>query len=172
MLIKNYGLFWKADDVFWGYKGNTGVLYGYKSKSDYLVDFRDQTGIYILYSDYRIIYIGQAGKGDTGLFARLKTHRSSEDLGGRWDRFSLFGLRKVTKKGELAIESNAHHSSKKTVLDHIEAILIHTIEPPLNKQGGKWGTGVQRYLQYRDSDNIGMTVTEMLKEIHQKLMND
>ena len=59
-MIRTYGLFWKADDVFWGKPKNAGSLLGSKSQSPKAVaiDFREQRGIYALYGDYELVYIG------------------------------------------------------------------------------------------------------------------
>ena len=56
-LIRNYGLFWKAEDVFWGAGSQPGKLKGVLSTqltSD-PIDFRNQRGIYVLYADYDLI---------------------------------------------------------------------------------------------------------------------
>jgi hypothetical protein len=166
-LVRNYGLFWKIDDVFWGKTIIPGNLYGIKSgakRSDH-VDFRQQAGIYVLYADYKIVYIGQAGNGNAKLFDRLKLHRK-DDLAGRWNQFSWFGLKWVLKNGQLSADTDALHPTTNTILNHIEAILIHASEPPLNRQGGRWGKTVQKYLQYRDDDNLGKIEVELLKDIY------
>lgn len=133
-------------------------------RSDH-VDFRSQSGIYVLYADYRIVYIGQAGNGNAKLFDRLKLHRK-DDLSGRWNQFSWFGLKHVLQANKLSRDNESLHPETNTILNHIEAILIHASEPPLNRQGGRWGKDVYKFLQYRDEDNLGKTETEMLKEIH------
>ena len=172
MLIKNYGLFWKAEDVFWGKPGNSGSLLGVRAKAHTSdpVDFREQTGIYVLYADYKIVYIGQAGYGYKKLFDRLKNHLS-DDLSGRWNQFSWFGLKRALKNQSLAADKEGHYALTDIVLNHVEAILIHASEPPLNRQGGKWGVGVEKYLQYRDEANLGKTTGQLIKEIHGNLFN-
>ncbi|MFA7201475.1 MAG: GIY-YIG nuclease family protein [Candidatus Paceibacterota bacterium] len=172
ILIKNYGLFWKKDDVFWGKQRATGRLLGILAgaKRSDTVDFRNQVGIYVLYADYKIVYIGQAGNGNAKLFARLKNH-SRDDLAGRWNQFSWFGLNWVTKQHKLSSDIARLFPKTLSVLNHIEAILIHASEPPLNRQGGRWGKEVQRYLQYRDAELLGKSETELLKEIHKKIKN-
>lgn len=146
-LFRNYGLFWKAENVFWGKQKNKGSLIGImaSAKTGKNVDFREQCGIYVLYSDFDIIYVGLA----KALLSRLNQHRK-DDLAERWDRFSWFGLRDVKNDCSLAAYNQATHSDNSDVLNHIEAILIHTIEPRLNRQGGKFGKNIQRYLQVRD----------------------
>jgi hypothetical protein len=53
------------------------------------------------------------------------------------------------------------------ILNHIEAILISAVEPPHNKQGGRFGDDVEQYLQYRDQGldpDIGSMVKELWKQ--------
>lgn len=58
MSIKNYGLFWRADEVNWfpgtGNKGQFRLLgrQGMNLPGLTLADFREQCGIYILYGNY------------------------------------------------------------------------------------------------------------------------
>ena len=58
MLIYNYGLFWKAENVFWGKPNNEGSFLGLctTDKSFGEVEFKDQAGIYALYADYDLVY--------------------------------------------------------------------------------------------------------------------
>jgi hypothetical protein len=147
MLIKNYGLFWHMDRVNWGKPKNAGTLEGYLTgaKREGTVDFRDQRGIYVLYDDtFRIVYVGQAGVKNQCLYARLKQHRT-DMLSERWSRFSWFGTRYVTNKWVLA-EDEKFKPELSDVLNHLEGILIAAAEPPLNRQGAKFGDA-ERYLQ-------------------------
>jgi hypothetical protein len=153
MLIRNYGLFWKRTDVFWGRpgRGNAASLLGKLAdlKRSESVDFREQTGIYALYADYCLVYIGQTAGTGKQLLGRLKDHLT-DDLAGRWDSFSWFGTRQVIADGKKLKAPRAGASaSYETALNHLEAILIHVAEPPLNRQGGRWGKADQ-YLQVRD----------------------
>ena len=45
-IIQSYGLFWKADDVFWGKGPNRGALLGVRAsgRRSKPIDFRDQVG--------------------------------------------------------------------------------------------------------------------------------
>lgn len=170
LLIKTYGLFWKKDDVFWGTpgKGKAGSLSGSltSSKKSKIVDFREQTGIYVLYADYKIIYIGQAGNGHANLFTRLRKHLT-DDLSQRWDRFSWFGLQQVRKTDNCLVEPNKSvHVTQDIILNHIEAILIHASEPPLNRQGGRWSKKVEQYIQHRDESTLGPDDMQMIKVIY------
>ena len=131
------------------------------------VDFREQSGVYVLYADYRIVYVGQAGGGNQKLFARLRQHRR-DALSQRWNQFSWFGIRRVKQNNELSVEAEGAHSTHGEVLDHIEAILIHTAEPPLNRQGGRFGEGVEQYLQRRDKD-LGETSDAIIRDLQLSL---
>lgn len=163
MLVRSIGLFWREDFVFWGRGSNRGRLLGVPSKAltQQPIDFRDQIGVYALYADYELVYVGQVGAGAQTLFNRLKHHRK-HDLAGRWNRFSWFGVRRVINNGRLSNITAAAHPQLNIVLNHIEAILIHAAEPPMNGQGGRFGDSVTRYLQFRD-DRLGPTDHEMLR---------
>ena len=134
-LIRSIGQFWKAEDVFWGTQKNPGSLLGVPAKASKQgpFDFREQSGIYVLYSDYHLVYVGQTGSKDQKLLKRLNKHRS-DDLAGRWDRFSWFGLRAILKQESLSKENKAAHPSLSTILNQIEGVLIHACEPQLNSQ--------------------------------------
>jgi hypothetical protein len=84
MLIQNYGLYWRAKDVFWGSGPKAGRLLGVPSKNTTAepVDMREQSGVYVLYAEYKMIYVGQAGNGNQKLFDRLKQH-NRDALSGR-----------------------------------------------------------------------------------------
>jgi hypothetical protein len=92
------------------------------------VNFAEQIGIYLLHDRERVIYVGQAT--DT-LFARLKTY-TTDRLGGRWDRFSWFGLRGVDANGTLT--DHRVPWSQDVVVETMEALLIESPEPPLNRR--------------------------------------
>jgi len=168
-LIANMGLFWREDCVFWGASNNKGELLGKLAgaKRSREVDFRRQRGIYVLYSEFRIIYIGQAGSGNASLFGRLKRH-TRDDLAERWDRFSWFGLDPVLSSWRLAATVKRAAPNTETILNHIEGILIHATEPPLNRQGGSFGPDVERYLQHRD-DRLGKTTHELVLDTNKHL---
>lgn len=166
MLVRSVGLFWREDCVYWGAGNNPGALYGvpYSNTTAEPIDFRAQIGIYALYADYQLVYVGQAGVGDQTLFSRLKQHRKN-DLAERWNRFSWFGVLRVLESGRLANRTEALHPGLSDVLNHIEAILIHSAEPPMNGQGGRFGDRVKRYKQVRD-ERLGPSMHQMIKQIY------
>lgn len=149
MLIKNYGLFWRREDVNWGGPGSRGSLCGRfaRRRRSPEVDFREQQGVYVLYDDnFRIVYVGQAGVGHQRLFNRLRQHKR-DHLAQRWSRFSWFGILPVLD-GNLDEDAQPDEPTVEGVLDHIEAILLAAAEPPLNLQRGRFGEAVEQYLQH------------------------
>ena len=166
-IIKNYGLFWRVDRVNWGYKGTLeGRARGDTGKKEGSVNFRKQKGIYALYSNYKLMYIGQARGGKQGtLFGRLKHHLKVGGLSGRWDRFSWFGmLQPLAEASQKALKSQGDtrdlYLPKKELnvappvaLDMLEAVSIAISEPRLNLQRGKWKKiGATQYYQWGDED--------------------
>jgi hypothetical protein len=152
MLIQNYGLFWRREKVSWGAqgRGRNGTLLGRYARHlrDAAVDFREQQGVYVLFDDsFKVVYVGQAGRGEQRLFNRLRNHKS-DHLAERWSRFSWFGLLPVVN-GVLNLEHAIPEQPVVGVLNHIEAILIAAAEPPLNLQRGRFGNEVQQYLQHQ-----------------------
>lgn len=147
-LIAAVGFFWQEAKVDWGGPRSKGALRGVLASAKRMtpVDFADQVGIYALYSGHTLVYVGQTGKGKQALLKRLRDHRK-DDLAGRWDRFSWFGVRRALKTGALSKKNAAFHPSLLDVLDQIEGILIHAAEPPLNLQRGRLRASVARYLQ-------------------------
>ncbi len=152
-LFTTMGLFWREDWVFWGRPKNQGRLLGVPARNLKAIptDFREQTGIYVLYADYSLVYVGQTGLKQQRLFSRLKQHRK-DDLAGRWNRFSWFGIRRAINHGQLSKDVSATHPPLKTVLDQIEGLVIHAAEPSMNGQGGRLRKSVTRYIQHKDPD--------------------
>jgi hypothetical protein len=140
---------WERKYIHYGWPGVPGHLRGYR-KNIKKADFREQSGVYVLYDKDMIpVYVGQAGKGRANLFSRLKQH-DSDHLWNRWVYFSWFGLCKVNKDGSLSRSSNPDRivgGSITNALNDIEGVVIHALEPKLNKQGPKW-KDVQEYFQY------------------------
>lgn len=150
MIIMNYGLHWKRDEVFWGMRGrgNAGDLVG--RLADRVrspeVDFRQQSGIYVLQDRFSPVYIGQTGAGaGNRLFARLKSHTWNH-LAERWDRFSWFGIAPVRDGRLVPTDDHNVATTVRDVLNHVEGVLISITEPPLNRQGARFGDATQ-YIQ-------------------------
>lgn len=136
MFIKNFGLFWRAEEVDWnpgsGARGAFRLLgrRGENLPGLRLADFRFQQGIYILYSNHGPYYTGLTTK--QGLGKRLKDHQADghED---RWDRFSWFGFRQVlgaTDKDSmcrLKKLASVTVGSPATIIRDVEALLIRAM---------------------------------------------
>ncbi|MBA2647801.1 MAG: GIY-YIG nuclease family protein [Pyrinomonadaceae bacterium] len=133
MLIKSYGLFWRASEIEWnpgrGARGAFRLLgrRGSNLPGLRLADFRQQRGIYILYGNFGPHYVGLIRK--RGLGQRLKEHLTDNHK-GLWDRFSWFGFCEVLKgKDECGLckiknlAALSLGSSGKAIGD-IEALLI------------------------------------------------
>jgi hypothetical protein len=171
MLIRNYGLFWKADEVFWGRPYAGGSLLGVpaaniKAKP---VDFRDQIAIYVLYKDFTPVYVGQTK--DQRLFGRLRQHRRSSKMRDRWTRFSWFGIRSVKSDNQLGNENIGAYTTTKWLLDHIEAVLIEAMGATMNRQGGRFGPDVAKYVQCRDPQ-LEPTTDQMIRQIWKKIRQE
>lgn len=164
-LIRNYGLFWQKSQVDWSARRHGKLVgLGQKHKKKGQVDFASQRGIYALYDDtFRLVYAGQAGRGNRRLFARLRIHAHSV-LSERWTRFSWFGICPVNWEtgggvGNLVEVEDEIVTDKPNVLNHLEAILIMAAEPVTNRQGGRFGKEVVHFRQVR-LDKIGATPSE------------
>lgn len=160
--------------MFWGRGSIAGHLKGLytRNTTGEPINFRDQQGVYVLYDDgFKIVYVGQSGGNDQKrIFDRLKDH-TTDKLSDRWTKFSWFGIRAVRANGKLRMEKGTAHPTIGDVLNHIEAILIAAAEPPHNRQAGRFGEDVERYVQYRDDENLGPLMSEAIMEIwrqHQK----
>lgn len=142
--IQAFGMYWKRADINWE-KSNPLIL-GREPGGD-TIDFREQIGVYLLHDDSRVIYVGRA-KNEIG--SRLRAHTNNR-LGGRWNRFSWFGVRAVLEDLSL---SEPHSSwTNSDVIETMEAILIETLEPPLNRKRGDNFEAVE-YLQVSDPDLV------------------
>jgi len=158
MLIRNYGLFWRRDVLEdehgqWTRNGEL-VGIGVRKKRQRQVDFANQRGVYALYDEnFRLIYVGQAGRGERRLYPRLWAH-TRNNLSERWSRFSWFGLLPVFDEpnedgyyyldNDYADDINITH---RDALNHLEAVLIMAGEPARNAKGGVFGREVTHYRQ-------------------------
>jgi hypothetical protein len=140
--LRAFGMFWQRDGVSWSGQPR---LMGRQSEGASEVNFSDQVGVYLLHDRERVIYVGRAA--DT-MFGRLKSHLTDR-LGGRWDRFSWFGLRPVNEDGSLG--EPAYVWNHAVVIETLEALLIESLEPPLNRKRGDNFSGAE-YLQVFDPE--------------------
>lgn len=95
-IIRSFGMYWQRDLVVWC---NEPKIYGKQQASSRPVNFGKQIGIYILYDHHTVVYVGRSI--DRPLGTRLYEH-TGDRLGGRWNRFSWFGLLDVTDNANLS----------------------------------------------------------------------
>jgi len=154
-----FGMYWQREQVIWS--GRPRLL-GRQSLGASNVNFAAQIGVYLLHDRDRIIYVGRAS--DT-LFARLKFH-TVDRLSGRWDRFSWFGLKGVQPDGSLTGPSSAWSYS--VVVETLEALLIESLEPPLNRKRGDNFSGSE-YIQVVDPEIERHRRRKILAEMAEKI---
>lgn len=139
--LASFGMFWRREAVSW--KTTRPKLLGKQQAGASVVNFSEQVGIYLLHDHDRVVYVGRA---TDALSARLRAH-TTDRLGGRWDRFSWFGLRGVNEEGVL--KNDEAPWSQTVVIDTMEALLIESLEPPLNHKRGDNFSSVE-YVQVPD----------------------
>ncbi len=153
--LRAFGMFWQRSYVSWT---GPAKLFGLQQLGATQVNFAEQAGVYLLHDRERVIYVGRA---TSTLYARLKYH-TTDRLGGRWDRFSWFGLRSVGEDGSLAEAPISW--THEVVIETLEALLIEAMEPPLNRKGGDNLSGVE-YLQVADPEIEKRRKKELMNEL-------
>jgi hypothetical protein len=158
--IQAFGMFWQRSEVNWT---TIPKLMGAQSPKSEPVNFCDQKGVYILYDGRTIVYVGRAT--DRPLGQRLNEH-TTDALNGRWDRFSWFGLKKVSEQGQLR-ECNFSLKPDQVIKD-FEALLIASLEPPLNwRRGDRFR--VIEYIQRPDPDREKKQSEQLIQKLLKKL---
>lgn len=127
-LINAFGMYWKRDLVVWRPEPK---LLGRQTFGASPVDFCQQKGIYILYDNHDVVYVGRSV--DRPLGRRLYEH-TGDHLGGRWNRFSWFGLLVVSPDGSL--QALSLDTSLPGLVATLEALFIEILEPPRNRRRG------------------------------------
>ena len=123
------------------------ALWGIQNPGASPVNFAEQNGVYLLHDRDRVIYVGRAT--NTDLSSRLRAH-TTDRLGGRWDRFSWFGLKNVDDESGHLVEAKIPWDQP-IVIETFEALLIESLEPPLNRRRGDKFSAVE-YLQDVDPE--------------------
>ncbi|WP_084709103.1 HTH domain-containing protein [Rubrobacter aplysinae] len=159
-IIQAFGLYWRRDFVQWS---NTPSLLGQQNRRSQTVDFAEQKGVYLLHDGRSTIYVGRSV--DRTIGRRLYEH-NYDRLGGRWDRFSWFGLLEVTEDAQLRELSLA--VDQDVVIVTLEALLIETLEPPQNRKRGDEFRAIE-YLQAKDPSLEKQQVLSLLDDVRDKL---
>jgi hypothetical protein len=157
--LRAFGMFWRRDWVIWT---GTPRLVGRQGSGASDVNFSDQIGVYLLHDRERVIYVGRA---TDSLYARLKAH-TSDRLSGRWDRFSWFGLRGVKEDGSL--EDSTVPWTPEVVIETMEALLIESLEPPLNRKRGDNFSALE-FIQVTDPQLEKAQKQALLEEIKKSM---
>lgn len=155
MLIREYGLFWQADEIVWSPGRGTRFTMcgrdGVQRGTVRVADFRDQRGLYVLYGNYGPYYVGLTEK--MGLGDRLRDHHNDRHA-RQWDRFSWFGFRRILKqRDDLGLNSLANLATvssggTKEVIRDMESLLIKALGTPFNFSDTKFPAG-QEWKQVR-----------------------
>jgi len=157
--LRAFGMYWRRDNVVWS---GAPRLTGRQGTGASDVNFADQVGVYLLHDRDRVLYVGRAA--DT-LYARLKAH-TADRLSGRWDRFSWFGLRGVSDAGTL-VEENVPWTQD-VVIETMEALLIESLEPPLNRKRGDNFSAVE-FVQVTDPQIEKRQKQALLEDIRRNM---
>lgn len=160
-MIQAFGMFWRRDAVFWKSKA---TLLGQQTLNSTPVNFSDQVGVYLLHDGRYTVYVGRSSERPLG--QRMFEHRTDR-LGGRWDRFSWFGLKMVGSEGNLEFPTSV--PSPEDWVRTMEALLIEAMEPPQNRRRGDDIAGVE-YLQVRDPVLHKRSTQILLAELQAKIM--
>lgn len=163
-VIQAFGMFWRRDLVLWN---NATRLLGQQQQGAQHVDLASQIGVYLLHDGRDVIYVGRAT--DRPLGRRLLEH-TYDRLNGRWNRFSWFGLLRVTPKGTLTEPSWASLKTDQLIAA-LEALLIEGLEPPQNRRGGDGFKGIE-YLQVKDPRLQKKELSALFDELKGKLEAD
>jgi hypothetical protein len=148
-IIRALGMFWRRDFVDW--KGSTKICGKWLPEANQaspadVVDFYNQRGVYILHDGNETVYVGRACPGTLG--TRLLAH-TADRLNGRWDRFSWFGLLRVTSGGGLEEWESAKFTQNEIAIT-LEALLIEGLEPKQNRKRGDADFKAIEYIQVED----------------------
>ncbi|MFZ4400675.1 MAG: HTH domain-containing protein [Bacteroidales bacterium] len=161
-IINAFGIYWNRSLVHWK---TTPDLLGIQQIGASEVNFRDQIGVYLLHDGRETIYVGQAIEQPLG--QRLKYH-TTDRMGGRWDRFSWFGLYPVNDNGKLHFDIKFENISVQVLGDILEAILIESIEPRQNRKQGNLFYGLE-YLQQEAPEIKKKLKEQLIRELTDKL---
>ena len=159
-IIQAFGMFWRRNLVEWA---NNPELLGQQQGAE-VVDFCNQRGVYILHDGPRVVYVGQAA--DQPLGRRLNQH-TVDRLNGRWDRFSWFGISRVTADGEL-VDADFKTITISDIIVTMEALLIEGLEPPQNRKRGEDFSAVE-YLQADNPKRKSREIKAQLADLMSKI---
>jgi len=159
-IIHSFGMYWQRDLVVWR---NDPKIYGKQLAHSKRVDFGKQKGIYILYDQHTVVYVGRSI--DRPLGKRLFEH-TIDRLGGRWNRFSWFGLLDVTQEGNL--REIPLNTSLASLVATLESLLIEALEPPQNRKRGDDFSAIE-YIQDDDPELKERELQNTIRAFQEKM---
>jgi hypothetical protein len=160
-IVQAFGMYWQRDKVDWEVSPS---LYGWQNEGAEKVNFGEQRGVYLLHDGHRVIYVGRSIRRPLG--RRLYEH-TKDRLGGRWDRFSWFGIMGVTQEGNLTEDVDLNPDKDKLIAT-LESILLESIEPPQNRKRGEGFRAVE-YLQVEDPTLEDQKLAEFLDQVKNRI---
>jgi hypothetical protein len=119
---------------------------------------------YLLHDRREVVYVGRTT--DRALGARLREH-TTDRLGGRWDRFSWFGILPVKSDGTLA-SSPSEAFNIENLIATMEALLIEGLEPPQNRKRGDGFSAVE-FIQTVDPEIEKRRERELAEKMKSRL---
>jgi hypothetical protein len=154
MIIKTAGYLWHRKYIDWTRRRLVGLDESNSKGSE--VNFAYQSGIYGLYdSNHNCIYIGQAGKGEDGLFDRLKAHALDDHLFCFWERFTWFGFYSPEQlRNNDYPDSLAKSVILEGALNTIESVSIYLALPRFNRRYESGFDGVLWYYQAAEYEDL------------------
>jgi hypothetical protein len=158
--IQALGVYWSRDLVRWARKPK---LLGQQQIGSEAVDMAEQIGVYLLYDEREPIYVGRSI--DRPIGKRLYEH-TQDRLRARWNRFSWFGLYRITEKGALVKDIATLDTS--SMIRALEAVLIESMEPRQNRKRGDDFSGIE-YIQTVDPQIERERKKALLKELEGSL---
>jgi HB1, ASXL, restriction endonuclease HTH domain len=160
-VVNAFGMFWERSKILWQSEPR---LFGQQQTSSKEVDFCNQKAVYMLHDSQGVVYVGRVT--DQSLGRRLYQH-TTDRLGGRWTRFSWFGVYPVNEDGSLNTIVDFQLNID-IVIVTMEAVLIEGLEPRQNRKRGDDFQAVE-FLQFEDPKlQIGRkaaVVQELLEQI-------
>jgi hypothetical protein len=160
-IIRAFAMYWQRNLIGWN---SNPALLGRQQLGADAVDFSGQKGVYLLHDARQVVYVGRAI--DRPLGRRFYEH-TQDRLRGRWDRFSWFGLLKVTDSGQLLEPSFA--ADMGVWIATMEALLIEGLEPPQNRKRGDDFSAIE-YLQVEDPEIERQAMLRLLGDMQDRIM--
>lgn len=162
-LIKAFGMFWRRKDVNWT---SSPKLLGQQSIGADPIDLGQQRGIYLLHDRETTVYVGQSF--ERPIAKRLSEH-TKDRHGGRWNRFSWFGILGVDEEGRIEDLDTSERVGLSQIVTGLEGVLIEAMEAPQNRRQGDGFKGIE-YLQAEDPELVGSQKRKMAEKLIQQLI--